>query len=134
MILFSAASFSLGVGPVVAQSSVSEVMSVCSPVIETEYAGDRTPWGRCVAAVETHLNGQPDSVVDLVVALTELYRFDTSCRISETELPIAIARAGDFAADGEQRAQILLIRNTIAECDEVRTAAIVEGDRPASAF
>lgn len=122
---------------VAAQSSVPDVVSICGPVINAEYEGDMTPWGACVTAVEAFLQTVPagsDQLVSLVVALTELYRADADCRIADTELPLAIARAADFAVDDEdQQAQILTIRDTVETCDTLVTATI-NRDPQGSAF
>ena len=121
-----------------ATPDIPAVISVCAPVISEQYDGETERWGACVNAVKTFLDAvgaassaTDPTVADLVVALTELYQDDESCKLHETELPEAIEVAANRVTNKEQTAQILEISATIKDCQQFATAAIVA---QASAF
>lgn len=115
-----------------APTDIPTVIDVCAPVISEEYDGNVDRWGQCVAAVKSFLDfiGTPQAstdatVGDLVVALTELYRDDVNlCKQVETELPEAILLAAERVTDEDQKATIIEISATIADCARLATAAI----------
>lgn len=133
-----ATAYLLPAGAVLAQPmDVAGVISICAPVISEQYDGDKDRWGTCMTAVTEFLDAigaasvpTDPTVTDLVVALTELYRDDDSCRLNETELPEAIAIAAGRVTDDDQAAQILEISVTISECQQFATAAIVAQASP----
>ena len=132
--------FAFGGAPASAQT-VGDVIGTCAPIISEEYNGDTSRYGQCIAAVSDFLSaiGAPSGetnaqVVNLVVALTELYQDTDGCLTPQTELPQAISTAGNASTDAEQRAQILQVSATVASCQVDQTASIFDPSRPPSDF
>jgi hypothetical protein len=128
---FMAALWSPAVLAQSAPADIPAVMTICTPVVGEEYAGDKDRWGQCIAAVDGFLKGlgapseaTNQTIADLVAALVELYQDDQSCVVDATELPIAINTAAQLSTDGVQQAQILEISATIQDCQVITTAAI----------
>lgn len=126
--------------PAVAQSStIDEVMTICTDVINLQYDEDHSRDGQCIQAVVDFLGviGAPSAeadpqIADLVVKLVELYRDDPACKIAETELPEAIQTAAGKVLDEEIKAEYILIYEQINTCDFSPTAAIIPLPEPAS--
>lgn len=125
----------LPVFPAQAQStSFADTMSVCTSVISEQYNSSSNPpprWGECVAAVQTYLtaigaiSAKADPAIgDLIAALTELYQEDPTCKIRETELPLAISTAAASVFAETVKAEYLLIGKQISGCNLDGTAAI----------
>ena len=124
-----------------APTDIPGVLTVCAPVIDEEYDGNKNRWGDCIAAVDGFLKGlgapseQADATIaDLVTELAALYRQQLPCPQEETELPKAIDVAAQLALEKVQQAQIIEISNTIKDCGVFATAAIALPAPAASAF
>lgn len=130
------------VTPASAQSAFdaerAATMDICTTVINLQYESDdvdKPRWLDCVRAVEAFLvtvgavgPAADPEIALLVEELVELYQFDDECRISETELPLAITTAAESTDDDEIEALYLEIAVQIANCEFEGLAAI-----PASA-
>lgn len=126
--------------PAVAQSTIDEVMTICTDVINLQYDDDRSRDTQCINAVAAFLDviGAPSAeadpqIAELIIKLLELYRDDPSCKIAETELPEAIETAAGKVLDEEIKAEYILIVEQINSCEFSPTAAIVPAPAPASA-
>jgi hypothetical protein len=125
--------------PAVAQSTIDEVMVICTDVINLQYDDDHSRDGQCIGAVAAFLDaiGAPSAeadpqIAELVIKLLELYREDPACKIAETELPEAIATAAGKVLDEDIKAEYLLIEEQINSCEFSSTAAIDPVPVPAS--
>jgi hypothetical protein len=125
--------------PVMAQSTVDEVMTICTDVINLQYEDDRSRDTQCINAVANFLNviGAASSeadpqITELVIKLVELYRDDDSCKISETELPDAIETAAGKVLEDDVKAEYILIYEQLNTCEFSTTASIIPDPEPAS--
>ena len=126
--------------PAVAQSTIDEVMVICTDVINLQYEEDRSRDTQCIGAVAAFVStigavsAEADpQIAELVIKLLELYREDPACKIAETELPEAIATAAGEVFDEDIKAEYLLIVEQINSCEFSSTAAIDPLPVPASA-
>ena len=125
--------------PAVAQSTIDEVMVICTDVINLQYEDDRSRDGQCIGAVAAFLDviGAPSAeadpqIAELVIKLLELYREDPACKIADTELPEAISTAAGKVLDEDIKAEYLLIFEQVNSCEFSSTAAIDPVPVPAS--
>lgn len=126
--------------PALAQSStIDEVMTVCTDVINLQYEDDHSRDGQCIKAVADFLGviGAPSAeadpqITELILKLVELYRDDPDCKIAETELPEAISTAAGKVLDADVKAEYILIGQQIDSCDFSPTSAINPIPEPAS--
>ena len=122
-----------------APTSISQVIEICTPVIDEEYNGNDTHRGVCVTATQEFLTasvGPPatvadpnQTIADLVFELVKLYRDGDICKQYDTELPEAIALAATVInepadANPSQKALIEQIAETIRACQTIDTGAI----------
>ncbi|MEQ1771107.1 MAG: hypothetical protein ABL879_14835 [Devosia sp.] len=120
-------------------TSIPEVITTCTPVIDGEYRGDETLRGQCIAATQafvTYIAGPPaqenagQTAADLVFELAKLYQDGQVCLDHPTELPDAIALALPLSADEDQRALIQSISETIRSCQTIETGALEDAAPP----
>jgi hypothetical protein len=125
--------------PALAQSTIDEVMVICTDVINLQYEDDHSRDGQCIGAVAAFLGviGAPSAEADpqigeLVLKLVELYREDPACKIADTELPEAISTAAAKVLDEEIKAEYVLIFEQIDSCEFSATSSIIPVPVPAS--
>lgn len=133
VLLLGAASLLATVTPGYSQTaSHGTVVSVCSEVADAERDEQNALRGQCLAATSSFLDGLRNaqlslaafdqSISDLVVDLTDLL-FTPLC-VRQSEVAQAIALANAQVENPEQKAQILLIYQTVTNCDFGITAAV----------
>lgn len=125
--------------PAVAQSTIDEVMTICTDVINLQYEDDHSRDTQCIGAVAAYVDAigavsaeADPKITELVIKLLELYRDDANCKIAETELPEAIATAAGKVLDEGIKAEYLLIGEQIDSCEFSPTSAINPVPEPAS--
>ena len=125
--------------PAVAQSTIDEVMTICTDVINLQYEDDHSRDTQCIGAVAAYVDAigavsaeADPKITELVIKLLELYRDDANCKIAETELPEAIATAAGKVLDEEVKAEYLLIGEQINGCQFSATSSINPVPEPAS--
>ena len=140
-LFFGAAIATMGIAvPVSAQQivSIDDVVEVCERVAQSELAAqsdnsiDSHPLrGFCISATVAFVNASIASLPlddadpllsDLVIDLAGLVLNDDCLLLSEVSEAIVIA--GGALVDPEQRAQVLLIADTVRNCEVFAVAAI----------